>query len=381
MKFLWKAVLAGAVFMGLSEAVRDNLCSHGINLGVAQAQPSESPLPYPSGEDAKTFTALPYTGFLHGLHFQNNINLRTRTGSGDSSNGTNITRTPSTKRPRFVYSGESKSLFAQVPVYGRIESRDGVELHSNRVWGKILFSDYDVDGVDVDGTEFQVGVDKRKGHTLLGVSGGYATGDVDGGGASGEVDTWSLGAYFDYDTGNWYANGILSYHWHDIEGRGLLAGVGGTADYDANTIAFSSEAGKRIVRRDWAIEPNLSLWLSRTDTDEFRSGGVTVATEEYDSFKLGVGVRIINVNPRANFRPYLFVGYQREFADDQIDLAGSGPVSFSVSGVKLGKNIFTAKLGASHRVNNRFRISGELGGNWRSNVDGQWISGAVHYSW
>ena len=85
----------------------------------------------------------------------------------------------------------------------------------------------------------------------------------------------------------------------------------------------------------------------------------------------------------ARFRPYGFIGYEREFGDERAELTNSvvGLSSFRVNGSELGKNIWALRLGADARVNDRFSVVGEIGASWRKNQDSRYIYGGVKYGW
>jgi outer membrane autotransporter protein len=135
-----------------------------------------------------------------------------------------------------------------------------------------------------------------------------------------------------------------------------------------------------------AIEPNINLHYANTKQDGFTEsgpGGLSVGSSRYNTRRLGVGVRIVNRDATARLRPYLSVGYQREFGDTKAELTNSlgGLTTFGVDGSNLGKNIWTLRLGADARINDRFSIVGEIGGSWRKNQDSRYIYGGVKYGW
>ena len=300
------------------------------------------------------------------------------------------------RSPRMVYSGNTyRTLLAQNN--DRFWPTVGEETApSSGVWATIARAKEDTDsdgngpGFDVRATEYQVGYNRNLGNgTTVGISIGKSDADVDisDRSAKGDLDTTSIGAYFRHDVDDLYFSGLLSYSRHNIDANRLIApGDSVSADYDARTIGVWGEVGKKLNRGSLAIEPHLSLKLSNTKQDAFSEngfGGLDVNAEKYNTRRLGLGVRLASGSATSKFRPYGFVGYEREFGDQQAELTSSvaGLSSFNVKGSQLGKNIWALRLGTDARISDRFSVVGEIGASWRKNQDSRYVYGGVKYGW
>jgi subtilase-type serine protease len=307
----------------------------------------------------------------------------------------------SASRPsgRMAYTGDRyRTLLAQgdvAPAAGTSAS-DASNVRRSNIWASIGRakdngdSDGNGPGYDARATEYQVGVSRNiTERTVVGLALGKSNGSVDinDRSAEGDLDTTSAGVFARHDSDNFYVSGLFSYSRHNIDSQ-RATGIGtATADYDARTLALWGEVGKKMEHGRWNIEPNISLKLSNTKQDDFSEsgpGGLSVDSNNYSSRRLGLGVRLTTRDANAKIRPNLFVGYEREFGDDNAELTnslGGGISAFNVNSTELGKNIFSLRLGADARVSDRFSLIGEVGGSWRSNQNSSYIYGGVKYGW
>jgi outer membrane autotransporter protein len=307
----------------------------------------------------------------------------------------------SASRPsgRMAYTGDRyRTLLAQgdvAPAAGTMAS-DASNVRRSNIWASIGRakdngdSDGNGPGYDARATEYQVGVSRNiSDRTVVGLAIGKSDGsvDIDDRSAEGDLDTTSAGVFARHDNDNFYVSGLFSYSRHSIDSQ-RATGIGtANADYDARTLALWGEVGKKMEHGRWNIEPNISLKLSNTKQDDFSEsgpGGLSVDSNNYNSRRLGLGVRLTTRDAGARIRPNLFVGYEREFGDDNAELTnslGGGISAFNVNSTELGKNIFSLRLGADARVSDRFSLIGEVGGSWRSNQNSSYIYGGVKYGW
>jgi len=300
------------------------------------------------------------------------------------------------RSPRMVYSGNTyRTLMAQNN--DRFWPTVGEETApSSGVWATIARAKEDTDsdgngpGFDTRATEYQVGYNRNLGNgTTVGISIGKSDADINinDRSAKGDLDTTSIGAYFRHDVDDLYFSGLLSYSRHKIDSRRSPNPFDTvSADYDARTIGVWGEVGKKVGRGSLGIEPHISLKLSNTKQDAFSEsgfGGLDVDAEKYNTRRLGLGVRVVTNSATARFRPYGFVGYEREFGDQQAELNSSvaGLSSFNVKGSQLGKNIWALRLGTDARISDRFSVVGEIGASWRKNQDSRYVYGGVKYGW
>jgi outer membrane autotransporter protein len=252
-------------------------------------------------------------------------------------------------------------------------------------------SDGNGPGFDANATEYQIGYDHRLGaNSIVGLSVGKSDADidVDDRSADGNIDTTSFGAYARHDAANWYGSAALSYNRHSVESkRDLLLGGEAKAAYHARTLAFSGEVGKRLGKRQWNLEPHLTVKIANTRQPSFGESGpvgaLDVDSSDYNSRRLGLGLRVAGGAHNARIQPRLLLAYEHEFGDTNAELTNTlaGLPSFGVEGTDLGRNIFTARLGADVFINTRFSLTGEIGASWRRNQSSRSIFGGLRYDW
>jgi autotransporter-associated beta strand protein len=255
--------------------------------------------------------------------------------------------------------------------------------NSSNIWGLIAYGDQDADGdgngpgFRANGLEFQIGFNTSLGaDTRLGLSAGYNDGDVDSDDrlASADIETWSLGAQLRHDFGPAYVSGQLTYSGHSIKSsRALLLAGAATADYDATTWTAGGEIGGVIRTGHVAIEPHVSLRYANTDQDAFSeagpAGALAVAAADYETARLGLGVRLANREPAAPVRFHALVRYEHELGDERaaLDNALPGLPAFRVVGTHLGDDIVTGEVGAEFRLSQGLSLFAAAGGHARSN--------------
>jgi subtilase-type serine protease len=255
--------------------------------------------------------------------------------------------------------------------------------NSSNLWGLASYADDDADsdgngpGFEADGFEFQAGYNTSLGeNTRFGVSLGYGQTDVDddAGLLSGEVETISAGLGLRHDFAGFYLGGQVSYSWHNVDStRVLLLGGNATASFDASTWYASGEAGARFETGQLSVEPHVSVRHASTDQDSYSEAGpvgvLNVTAEDYETTRLGVGVRLVNRHPEANVRPYALLRYERELGDERalLDNELPGLPAFRVTSTDLGENIFTARLGIEAQVTQAVSLFASGSGRWRSN--------------
>jgi outer membrane autotransporter protein len=303
------------------------------------------------------------------------------------------------RAPRLVYSGTRYgSLLAAAPAEtsATTATRQSAKVRSN-FWGGLGYGKDETDsdgngpGYDARSTEFQVGYDRLVGKSaLLGVALGSSNGkvNVSARGARADLDTTSLGVYARQENEALYWNAALSYNRHKIDSRrNLLLGGVAQSDSRARTLEAQGEVGKRFGKGAYSIEPNLTLSLANTRLDGFTEtgpvGALSVDADNYNSRRVGLGVRAVSRAGNTRLVPHAALSFEREFGDTRAtlnnQLAGVG--AFGVSSPRLGRNILSARLGAEARVNNQISFSGEIGAAWRQNQNVRSVAGSIQYRW
>ena len=265
--------------------------------------------------------------------------------------------------------------------------------NSSNLWGLIAYGDQNGDsdgngpGYKSNGVEFQIGFATSLGEdTRVGVSVGMANDDVaaDGRVASGNVDTWSVGAHLRHDFGGAYVAVQGTYSWHDIDtDRALLQGGTATGDFDAHSWTAAGEIGALFHTGRFNVEPFVSIRHASTHQKAYSESGpvgaLDVAAAEYDTTRLGGGIRLIDRHPDSAVRPYVTVMYERELGDESAALDNDLPglPTFRVVSTHLGQDVLTANLGLEARLGNGFSLFAGAGGRWRSNEHSLHANGGV----
>src|SRR5205814_2257528 len=141
--------------------------------------------------------------------------------------------------------------------------------------------DIDSDGnapkANTQATEFQIGFGYQGGpDAVIGVAAGHGKSDIGIGSrfASGDVKTTSVGAYFHFGAGEFYAAGQATYNWHSVDSRRtLLAGGEARGSFHARSFVAGGEVGMSTMLGGYTIEPHISVKYATTHQDAFSEGG------------------------------------------------------------------------------------------------------------
>ncbi|MCI3205448.1 hypothetical protein DBA20_10820 [Pandoraea capi] len=248
------------------------------------------------------------------------------------------------------------------------------------------------------GIDGAFGVDRRLNrNALVGAAFGIGTrssvaSDLPG---SSDVRSASVGLYGSYlsDT-RWFANGGVFYTNHNVStertvaARDVSARVSGKTG--GRTLGLFGEVGQRVLAGGVNVDPFLGVRIANTrlngydETDRDAgqgNNGLHVGPQTSNSRRVIAGVRLWRelVNTAGgSVIPSLRLAYEHEFGDTQGSLTNAifgAPRSFTVSGVKLGRDIFTADLGADIRVTRQLNV--HVGGDLSLRAGEKAVAGGV----
>ncbi|MFK0377614.1 autotransporter domain-containing protein [Pandoraea sp. NPDC090278] len=247
---------------------------------------------------------------------------------------------------------------------------------ANRSDGEQSFATSGIDGA--------FGIDKRLNrNALVGVSFGLGsrTSRADDLPGDASIRSASLGLYGSYlsDT-RWFANGGLFFTNHNVTTERTVAARDVSARLEGKTsgrtLGLFGEVGQRVLAGGMNVDPFIGMRIAstrlngydETDRDAGQGrNGLHVGSQVSNSRRAILGVRLwrelVNTSG-GSVIPSLRLAYEHEFGDTQSSLTNAiygAPRAFTVKGVKLGRDIFTADLGADVRVTRQLNV--HVGGN------------------
>uniref|UniRef100_A0A0H3WPN3 Autotransporter domain-containing protein n=2 Tax=Pandoraea faecigallinarum TaxID=656179 RepID=A0A0H3WPN3_9BURK len=270
------------------------------------------------------------------------------------------------------------------------------------VWGSFKGAGANQEGsgtsFSTSGIDGAFGVDRRLNrNALIGASFGLGTrtsraNDLPG---DASVRTASVGLYGSYlSDARWFANGGVFFSNHNltsdrtVAARDVSARVSGKTG--GRTIGVFGELGQRVIAGGMNVDPFLGMRLASTRLDGYDetdrdatqgNNGLHVGSQTSNSRRVIAGVRLWRelVNTAGgSVIPSLRLAYEHEFGDTQGSLTNAiygAPRSFTVNGVKLGRDIFTADLGADIRVTRQLNM--HVGGNLSLRSGEKAVAGGV----
>ncbi|VVE45369.1 autotransporter outer membrane beta-barrel domain-containing protein [Pandoraea commovens] len=261
---------------------------------------------------------------------------------------------------------------------------------ANRSDGEQSFSISGIDGA--------FGVDKRLNqNALVGVAFGLGsrTSRADDLPGDASIRSASVGLYGSYlSDARWFANGGLFFTNHNVTTERTVAAHDVSARVSGKTsgrtLGLFGEVGQRVLAGGMNVDPFIGMRIAstrlngydETDRDAGQgNNGLHVGSQISNSRRAILGVRLwrelVNTSG-GSVIPSLRLAYEHEFGDTQSSLTNAiygAPRAFTVKGVKLGRDIFTADLGADVRVTRQLNV--HVGGNLSLRSGEKAIAGGV----
>ncbi|AJP58227.1 hypothetical protein UC34_17140 [Pandoraea vervacti] len=255
--------------------------------------------------------------------------------------------------------------------------------HGTAVWGAFKGAGANQEGngmaFSTSGIDGAFGVDRRLNrNALIGASFGLGTRTSRANDLPGDtrIRSASVGLYGSYlSDARWFANGGAFFANHNVTSdrsvaaRDAVARVSGKTG--GRTLGIFGEVGQRVIAGGMNVDPFLGMRLAytrlggydETDRDAGQgNNGLHVGPQVSNSRRVIAGVRLWRelVNTAGgSVIPSLRLAYEHEFGDTQGSVTNAiygAPRAFTVNGVKLGRDIFTADLGADIRVTRQLNM-------------------------
>lgn len=252
-----------------------------------------------------------------------------------------------------------------------------------------------------DVTALTVGFDHAQGNYAIGVAASYLQSQVAqdygfGGDTSSEGAAFS--GFANVTSGRFYADGYVSYAWHDFEtSRRLLVAPSVFATAEGTTNATQSQAGvtagyRLLADEMFKVGAVGGLYYINMDIDGYTETGAgplsaILPDRSIDSLRsqLGGEVAVHVESGNDTLVPLLRVVWNHEFEDEALVLrsafAGAPAVTFTTPGSDLGSDWATVGVGVTGRLKDGmsfyFRYQHDLG---REGQENQEVSGAMRFA-
>ncbi len=237
-------------------------------------------------------------------------------------------------------------------------------------------------GFDATAFGAQIGIDYSfSDNFVAGVALGYMYTDADLKLGLGNIQDQAIraGPYASYYEGDWYLDASATFAWHfyDSDRNDPALGLAAHGNYEGYDVTGYLGTGYKFhVDRNLTVTPIASVLYSHYYYENFTetgSGGMplTLPSRESNSFRSRFGASVSYTVPGLKFRPipYLYMGWEHEFIDDDsIDAAfASGGSPFTIDVGTRDTDAYFVGGGVNLLVNNNvsafFRIEALAGSN------------------
>jgi subtilase-type serine protease len=259
------------------------------------------------------------------------------------------------------------------------------------------WSRYDGDSgshdLDVNGGGVSFGADQLTDNGWrLGLAGGYERDNFsqDDLNSNGDSDTYRIAAYGGQQLGPLGLRFGGAYGWSSINTDRSVSFSGFSdnlhADYDARTAQAFAEAGWRVDRDLWHVEPFANLAFINVNTDGFTERGgaaaLTVDGESQDQWQTTIGARIdrdIAINGVLG-KVSANVGWQHVLGDirSNTTMAFAGGDSFGISSIDIARDSALIGLGLQFEAGKASTVSLNYSGQFNKNGSDGAISGTLN---
>lgn len=217
------------------------------------------------------------------------------------------------------------------------------------------------DGYQVNAYGMALGVDRivnTDNNLRVGGAFTYTNSSIDAKGSnkgdSVGLDSYLGSLYASVNMGDWYLNGSLVAGQHKYDSKRVVVGNVAKGSYDANQFGVNAEAGMPIKTAVGTLIPLVSAAYNYLDIDGYSergTGGLKISGESVDSFRTGLGARMLfPVYKNNSFFEVRGIWFH-EFADNRFDTTGrytTGGSSFKTAGVTQARD--SANFGASLKL-------------------------------
>lgn len=217
------------------------------------------------------------------------------------------------------------------------------------------------DGYQVNAYGMAIGVDRvvnADNNLRVGGAFTYTNSNIDAKGSN-KGDTVGLDSYLgslyaSVNMGDWYLNGSVVAGQHKYDNKRVVFGSVAKGSYDANQFGINAEAGMPIKTGLGTLIPLVSAAYNYLDIDGYSergTGGLKVSGDSVDSFRTGLGARMLFPVYKNNSYFEVRGVWFHEFADNRFDTTArftTGGSSFKTAGVTQARD--SANFGASLKL-------------------------------
>jgi len=204
-----------------------------------------------------------------------------------------------------------------------------------------------------------------------------------------DIESDQVVLFGDYQTGDWFFGGALSYsdleydfdRFSDLDGLGAVSASTNGSLFDA-----SFNLGYNLKGTLAGFTPIASISYSTLEIDSFNEfGGVSLSNVSYDDvdrFRSELGVLFNGYSKTGNWTvsPNVKLSWKHDFEDDETALSANvGGVTFNQVGNELESDVLNVGVGVSFINDTGWNIRLDYQGEFASDEDSQFGSASVEY--
>ncbi|MBF7143079.1 autotransporter domain-containing protein [Pseudomonas sp. hsmgli-8] len=255
----------------------------------------------------------------------------------------------------------------------RINSLRGMSsgdvLTNTGVWAQALNSTMDqnardgVAGYSANAGGIAVGADGMLNpDTTVGLAYSYVNANVTSDtGNKTDVQGGALALYGNWQLGNWFTQGSLSYGHNDNDSKRYVAGTLAKGSYDSDVLSVNTLAGYTFkMSEQLVLEPRVAARYANVQVDGYTEHGSSAALrngdQRFETGEVGAGLRVAGNSPLfgGSLQPEATLMAYHDLIGDRINQTSAfsqGGATFAVTGAKPVRDTYEGTVGLNYAIN------------------------------
>jgi len=175
------------------------------------------------------------------------------------------------------------------------------------------------------------------------------------------VQGGALALYGNWQLGNWFTQGSLSYGHNDNDSKRYVAGTLAKGSYDSDVLSVNTLAGYTFkMSEQLVLEPRVAARYANVQVDGYTEHGSSAALrngdQRFETGEVGAGLRVAGNSPLfgGSLQPEATLMAYHDLIGDRINQTSAfsqGGATFAVTGAKPVRDTYEGTVGLNYAIN------------------------------